>query len=67
MKAIGDEVRLTRLWWNAPEPRSGDALRTRTGRMYLIRAVRGRSLACVVVPPDAVVRGRVFEWKWGKR
>lgn len=69
MKAIGDVVKLRKLFWlkTLPDPRPGDGLRTRTGRLYVIRRVRGRELECVVAPPDAVVPGLTFDWRWSSR
>lgn len=68
VKRAFDPVKLTRHWWDGPEPVPGDALRTRTGRTYLIQRVVGRILHCVVLPKsDSSVPGRVFEWIWSSR
>jgi hypothetical protein len=67
MKRPGDPCILTRLWWEGPEPVAGDGLRTKTGRQYLILAVRGKRLDCLVLEKDEVINGRVYEWEWGKR
>lgn len=52
-----------------PEPsiEPGDFLRTRTGRVYLVEAVCGRQLHCVVMANDVEIRGRVFRWSWTPR
>lgn len=69
MKRIGEPVVLRRIWWNGPEPVSGDTLRTRTGRRYLILEVEGKRLDCVVIAPDHVsAEGSLeFNWTWGQR
>jgi hypothetical protein len=67
MRQVGDHLTLRRAFWDGPEPRLGDELRTATGRRYLIRTVRGRALECVVVPIDAEIAGRVFWWRWSVR
>jgi hypothetical protein len=67
VKRVGDLVTLRRAFWDGPEPRPGDELRTSTGRRYLIRQIRGRALDCVVVPLDAELAGQVFWWRWSPR
>lgn len=67
MKSLWQKIVLTRTFWNGPEPESGDALRTSTGRTYEILKVNGKRLHCRVVPEDTRIEGRVFKWIWNKR
>ena len=67
MKAIGDPITLTRNFWYGPEPVTGDILRTRTGRQYVILKIRGKKLECIVAPKDETTEGTVFDWEWGRR
>lgn len=67
MRAYWDPVTLTRSWWHGPEPKRGDGLRTRTGRRYVILAVRGKRLDCMVIPPEETIDGMMFDWSWGPR
>lgn len=67
MKKVGEPVTLTVHWWNGPLPQTGDALRTRTGRRYLILEVRSNKLDCVVLSSNAQVEGHEFQWTWRKR
>lgn len=60
-------VTLHRSWWDGPEPVNGDVLRTKSGRRYLITAVRGKRLDCIVLDATAQVQGTVFDWWWSKR
>ena len=48
-----------------PEP--GTELVTPTGRRYQVIGARGRTLRCIVLPPDAPVQGRVLDWQWAGR
>jgi hypothetical protein len=65
---VGDFVTLTlRSYEPGCKPEAADILRTKSGRSYLILSVRGRRLECVVVPPDAVTSGSVYEWRWAAR
>lgn len=66
-KRIGDPITLTRHWWDAPEPRIGDILRTSTGRQYVILEVKQNRLKCIVANKNETTKGMVFEWKWGRR
>lgn len=67
MSANSETVRLRRLWWDGPEPRCGDALITRTGRKYLITAIRGKTLECLRLRSGKGLLGRIFRWRWGGR
>jgi len=67
MKSAWDQVTLRVRSWIGPQPEGGDELRTRTGRRYQILEVKDRLLVCMVLPSDAEVQGRIFEWEWGKR
>jgi hypothetical protein len=78
MKRIGDPAKLTVLFWKGPDPMPGDAVKTSTGRRYLIQRLKFgkprnrnlgplRALECVVIGPADVVPGRTFEWTCGKR
>jgi hypothetical protein len=70
MRQPGDQVRLRRLFWDGPEPVTGDLLVTRSGRRkYVVLEVRGPLLDCVVVGADARPEGtaNVFEWTWSRR
>ena len=64
---LQDCLTLTRLWWEAPEPVTGDVLRTTTGRQYAILNVRGKKLDCLVMSPGEGTKGRVFDWRWTRR
>lgn len=67
MKQRYDRVKLRRAFWYGPEPVAGDALRTPTGRQYLIMGVNGKTLDCMVDEPGAPVGGTVFDWEWSRR
>ena len=67
-----DPVRLRVLWWKAVDHTPGDALRTRSGRRYLILKVHRRrhpyppeevgrisSLSCLVLPEGEKVQGEI--------
>lgn len=64
-KAIGDEATIR--WYGPLLPVVGDLLRTTTGRMYLVREVRGRALHCVVVPANTNAPFGVRSMRWLKR
>lgn len=67
MKRAWDQVKLTILGWDGDKPDTGDELRTRTGRRYLILSFVGKRLTCLVLPKDEPIKGKVFHWEWGKR
>lgn len=45
-----------------PEP--GTELVTFSGRRYQVVAVRGRTLRCIVLPPEAAPGEPVWRWVW---
>ena len=62
------QVKLRVSWGEIPD--AGDELViTSTGRRYQVLGVRGRSLQCLVLPPDAPTdaEGRVWQWQWARR
>jgi hypothetical protein len=67
MKPIGARVRLRLNSCAGPMPRRGDALRTPTGRTYKVIAVKGMTLVCRVVQPDAKIRGTEYWFRWAPR
>jgi hypothetical protein len=67
MKSAWERVKLRVNAWDGPAPEGGDELRTGTGRRYQIVTITGRTLECLVLPADAEVQGRVFDWRWGAR
>lgn len=72
MKAAWDPTKLTVKFWNGPLPEEDDECVTGTGRRYRIfqidlRDGQPRRLHCVVLPPDAPVLGRQFNWAWSAR
>lgn len=73
MRPVGSVVRLSATWWEGSAPVEGDILRTRTGRCYLIDAVRHISgdryaLTCTVLGQDAAPFGEgVHLWSWNRR
>lgn len=66
-KPLNSLVKLTRAWWDGPEPETGDHLVTPTGRRYLILNVRGKQLHCQVISPEEARTGREWLWKWSAR
>jgi hypothetical protein len=48
-------------------PDAGVELRMATGRRYQVIGVRGRSLTCLVLPPEAETQGDVWSWQWTPR
>lgn len=48
-------------------PDIGVELRTPSGRRYQVINVRGKTLHCIVLPPEASVDGPVIEWTWTAR
>ena len=65
---VGDEVTLRCLW--APVPKVADVLETETGRQYIVVAVRGKQLTCLVVRKNNS-RPRALQptmkWLWAAR
>lgn len=48
-------------------PPVGAELRMTTGRRYQVIEVRGRTLSCIVLPPEAEIQGEVWSWQWTPR
>lgn len=48
-------------------PEIGTELRTPSGRRYQVINTRGKTLYCLVLPPEAPVDGVVWEWTWTAR
>lgn len=48
-------------------PEVGTELRTERGRRYQVIGVKGKTLTCLVLPPDAEVQGIVWLWQWAPR
>ncbi|MFM0155695.1 hypothetical protein [Paraburkholderia sediminicola] len=72
MKRPWDPVKLRVDGWTADIPCNDDEIVTTTGRRYRILDVglkdgRIRRLDCMVLPPDAPLLGRQFEWLWTPR
>jgi len=65
MKQIGEKVKLRLAWGESPE--AFDLLETRAGRRYLVLEVRGKTVECLVVGPDAMTTGRRWDWQWETR
>lgn len=76
VKAIGETVH-TRVAWGEV-PNVGDGLQFRSGRRYLVTAVKGRRLTCLVLPPGTPglaelegvylpAGGRWLSWEWAPR
>lgn len=63
------QVKLRVSWGEIPD--AGDELViTSTGRRYQVLAVNGRTMRCLVLPPDAPVdpEAQVWQWQWcGKK
>lgn len=67
MKQAWDRTKLSVLFWEGQPAQAGDGLETTTGRRYLIIAVRGRILECLVLPKGEPAPGTIFQWRWAKR
>jgi hypothetical protein len=67
MKPPWSRVQLRVSGWRGPPAVGGDELRTGTGRRYQIVEVKPKALVCLVLPADAPVQGRVFDWVWDRR
>lgn len=70
MRAVGEAVKLRVAWGDAP--RAGDGLQMPSGRRYLVRKVRGKTLHCTVLPPlpelvELPAGGRWVPWEWASR
>jgi hypothetical protein len=48
-------------------PEFSDELHMASGRRYQVIGVRGKTLTCLVLPPDAPIGGRVIAWQWAPR
>ena len=48
-------------------PEIGVELVTDSGRRYQVIGVRGKTLTCLVLPPEAPVEGQVLRWQWTAR
>jgi hypothetical protein len=50
-------------------PPFGAVLVMSTGRRYQVVGVRGKTLQCLVLPPDAEVEPGtpIWEWRWAKK
>lgn len=42
-------------------------LMTESGRRYDVIAVNGKTIHCIVMPPDAELEGPVWSWRWTAR
>lgn len=51
---IGDVVRLRRNYWDGPEPKGGDVLKTKTGRRYLYKATFGSRIGRPKLPRSRI-------------
>lgn len=65
MKPAWAQVKLRVAFGDIPE--AGTELRMRTGRRYLVVGVRGKTLTCLVLPPDEPVDGPVWDWQWASK
>lgn len=45
-------------------PEAGTELVTPTLRRYQVISVRGRTLRCLVLPPEAPIQGPQWSWTW---
>jgi hypothetical protein len=45
-----------------PEP--GTELVTFSGRRYQVLRIRGKTLHCIVLPPDAALGDPIWRWTW---
>ncbi len=48
-------------------PEIGYELHTPSGRRYQVINIRGKTLHCLVIPPDAPIGGLVWQWSWTAR
>lgn len=67
-----DHTKLRVDGWGGPSPDTDDEIVTSTGRRYRIletiyRGERLRSLFVIVLPQDAPILGRQFNWYWTPR
>jgi hypothetical protein len=67
-----DHTKLRVDGWAGEPPEINDEIVTAPGRRYRIlepiyRAARLRSLLVIVLPADAPVLGRQFQWRWTPR
>lgn len=67
-----DHTKLRVAGWSGPQPEMDDEIIASTGRRYRIlestyRGGRLRSLFVIVLPHDAPILGRQFEWRWTPR
>lgn len=65
MKPAWSQVKLRVAFGEIPE--FSDELHMASGRRYQVIGVRGKTLTCIVLPPDAPVAGRVIPWQWTPR
>lgn len=56
------DVKLRVSHGDIPEP--GTELKTPTGRRYQVLSTRGKTLRCIVLPPDAAPGEPVWAWTW---
>lgn len=68
MKPIGAMVTIRMRDWDE-DPSPGDYLRTTTGRLYLVDAVVGPTIAATVMAKDTPIEqgARVFDFYWVSR
>ena len=59
------DVKLRCTCGELPEP--GTELVTPSGRRYQVIGARGRTLRCIVLPPDAAPGSPVWAWTWDAR
>lgn len=59
------DVKLRASCGDVPEP--GTELVTPSGRRYQVVGVRGKTLRCIVLPPEAVPGSPVWAWTWDAR
>ena len=52
---------------NGVVPEVGTELVTPTGRRYQVVGGRGKTLRCIVLPPEAPSGDPVLEWNWTAR
>lgn len=70
VRKVGEAVKLRVAWGDVPL--AGDGLWLRSGRRYLVREVRGKTLHCTVLPPlpepvELPKGGRWISWAWAPR
>lgn len=66
-KAVGDDATIR--WYGPWLPVVGEVLRTPTGRQYLVVALKGRAVQCIVMPSAQTFTPRtgVRSMRWLKR